>query len=616
MSTKKRSYHTVRDFLFVIFKHQAFIVLFFLAVVICAVVASFLMTPVYEAASKLLVINAAGPVSSKDEYSLTQKAVKDEIIIDTAVEILTGRYLTEKVINEMGVKTIYPQLERKTLFGNLSKLQRAILKLKEDVTVNKGNLIEVKFQHRDPSIAARVVNKLIEDFLDYYLVVQKQHQKYSFFKEQVELTENKLFESQKSLGLFRNSNKISSISKQKSLLLLQISELEIERSRGRAEISEQEALAAGAKKSSAEVKDVRNRLISLRSKVKKLNQLITQYKLELNRLDKTETRLRELERQVNLDEGNYLLYAKKLEEARITSAMDEQKIINFSVIEPALPPIIPIKPQKVLIITVSVILGCIGGLLLAFVLEYFSHTFDNMWEMEETLGCTAIASFSELNKQEIGMALQFKTPDHIVKECDRIKHHILKTLPEKNRTVLFSSSKEKEGTSTVLFNFAVTLAAAGEKVLLVDANLRAPVLHAFFKVDNTNGLSDVLVGRVPVDNVIQNTQIENLMLISAGTSQPNPLVLFQSEYFEALSREIKTRADWVLFDSPPINAYNDACVLASKTDGFIMVVKAGKTRWQVANSAVNQIKQWDAKISGAVLNSKKMHIPDWLYKKL
>ncbi len=611
MKSRKRSYHTIRDFLFVIFKHKAFIVLVFLAVFSGGLFCSFFTLPVYEADSKLLLKN-----SLNSGIPISEKAAKQTSTMDMAVGMLKGRYLIEKTIKETGVKTLYPDIERKHFFGNLSGLQKAVLEFNKALSVRKGNLIIVKFQHTDPVLAANVVNKLIEEFLDYYPSVQKQNQKYDFFKKQVDLMINKLKASQSELGLFRNSNNISSITKQKSLLLLQISELEIEVSKVSAEISEQEGLAKSIEKASSEQKKILRKLIALKSKEKKLNQLITQYKLELNRLDKTETRLRELERQVNLEEENYLLYAKKLEEARISSAMDDQKIVNFSVIEPAMPPITPVKPHKAFIITISILLGFMGGLSGAFILEYFTHTFDNLQEMEETLGCAAVASFSELDRQETGFLYRFKVPDKIMKECNRIKHHLSQTLQQKNKTVLFSGSKEKEGTSTVLFSYAVTLASEGEKVLVVDANLRSPALHRLFKADRGSGLADLLAEKIPVENVIKKTQIENLMLITSGLHRPNPFLLFQSENWGDFMEDIKTKADWILFDSPPVNTYSDSCVISSKTDSFILVVKAGKTRWEVANSALSQMKQWNDNISGAVLNRKKMHIPEWLYKRL
>ena len=613
MSPKKRSFHSIRDFLFVIFKYKTFIILFPLATVLVVAAVCFFTTPVYEASSKLLVNNPVS-ISRQNSGNVTQKLNKDESTIDTAVEILTGRYISEKVIGSVGLKTIFPHSDSKTLFGKLSGLQRTILQFRDALTVNRGNLIEVKFQHKDPAIAATVVNKLIEEFLDYYRAIQKQHQKYGFFKEQVSFMENKLAASQKELGLFRNTNNISSISKQKSLLLLQVSELEIENSKTLAEISEQEGLAESQKKTSSAIADTQKRLIALKSKTKKLGQLITRYKLELNRLDKTETRLRELERQVDLDEENYMLYAKKLEEARISNAMDEQKNINFSVIEPALPPITAIKPQKTRIITAAIVLGIISSILLAFVLEFFSHTIDNIQEMEATLGCSAAASFSELNKQEIGMMRQLKIPDKIMKECNRIKHHLSQAVGGKNKAILFSSSKEKEGTSTVLFSLAVSLASEGEKVLAVDTNLRNPAIHSMLNLDNSSGLSDIIADKTPLDNVIKETQIKNLFVLTSGTQHLNPLTLLQSEDFDSLMQKVKTKADWVLFDSPPTNTFNDSSIIASRTDSFIMVVKSGSTRWQAAKSALNQIMQWSTGKPGTVLNRKKMHIPDWLYK--
>jgi capsular exopolysaccharide synthesis family protein len=620
MNAKKRSYHTLRDFFFVIFKQKTFIITFSLLVLCFAAISFFVMTPVYEASSKLVVKNSGGNAGygpSGEDSGIFSGNIKNESTVATAVEILSGRFLAEKVIKKLGAKTIYPGMDKKTFLGKLSGREKAILKFKKNLEVTKGNIIEVSFLHPDSFIAAKVVNTLIEEFLDHYLAVQKRDQKYDFFKNQADLIGKRLQESQKELGLFRNQNNISSIQKQKSLLLLQVSDLEVEIAKTRSQISEQESIAAGAKNPSSSFKEIQQRLNSLNSKAKKLQQHVTQYKLELGRLDKAETRLSELERQVKMDEENYLLYTQKMEEARIASAMDEQKIINFSVIEPALPPITPGNPQKNIIIILSVILGCVGGLILAFVFEYFTHTFDHREDIEEILGCTAIASFAEMTGAEAARIKEFKISEKALEKCNRMKHYFHRTFADReNKMIVFCASKKNEGTSSTLLKLAVTLAAEGERVLAVDANLRNPCLHSLLKAERANGLLDVIVEKTPVENVIKNTAIENLRLITSGTSQANPSAALQSENFDSFVQEIKTMADWVLIDSPSVDFYGDACVIAPKTDGAALVVKAGKTRWEVVASAVNRLKQSDAKIVGAVLNRQKMYIPGWLYNRL
>ena len=318
MAVKKRSYHTLRDFLFVLFKQQRVVAGVFIAVLAAAAAVCVTLDPVYEASAKLLVV-IPGAEHAADEN--TRSA-----LIDIAADMLTGRFLIEKVVQDIGPAQLYPNS------GGRSPAEQAVLRVHDSLAVRKGPVIHVVFAHRDPARAAEVVNRLVERFQDQYLAARRQQHKYEFFKEQLALMEKRLQESQNQLGLFRNENNISSIQKQKSLLLLQISDMEVEIGKTRAEITQQEDLAAAGKGPNERAR-IQNTLAALRSKEKKLSQQITRFRLDLGLLDKAETRLNELERQVKIDEENYLLYAKKTEEARIASAMDDQKLATFSVIE-------------------------------------------------------------------------------------------------------------------------------------------------------------------------------------------------------------------------------------------------------------------------------------------
>lgn len=211
----------------------------------------------------------------------------------------------------------------------------------------------------------------------------------------------------------------------------------------------------------------------------------------------------------------------------------------------------------------------------------------------------------------------FKISPQIVEEYHRMKQHILSSSPAKKiKTLLFSSSTKGEGTSTVLINYAITLASGGDKVLLVDANLRNPTLHDLFNVEKKSGLTDLLLANNTLKEVIKNTQIKNLFIITSGTPHSNPYSIFESQSLDTFIEQMKTQANWVLFDSPPINSYNDSSTLAAKMDGVVMVVQAENTRWEVAQSAKERIENDKVKIMGAVLNRRKMHIPEWAYKML
>jgi len=119
-----------------------------------------------------------------------------------------------------------------------------------------------------------------------------------------------------------------------------------------------------------------------------------------------------------------------------------------------------------------------------------------------------------------------------------------------------------------------------------------------------------------LEEVVKETPISNLSVITGGIPHTSPSSIFESSLLDSLIEQMETRADWVLFDSPPINAYNDSRTLATKMDGVVMVVQAEKTRWEVAQSARQRMEHDNVNILGVVLNKKKMHIPEWAYKML
>jgi len=216
---------------------------------------------------------------------------------------------------------------------------------------------------------------------------------------------------------------------------------------------------------------------------------------------------------------------------------------------------------------------------------------------------------------EFHIPKNYKLPPQVAEEYHRMKQLILNAKPgERIKTVLFSSSREGEGTSTVTRDFAVTMASTGDAVLLVDANVRNPVLHDLFNLEKKGGLNELLTGGVNLSDTIKKTEVQNLSVITSGVPPSNASSIFQSKLLDSLLEQMKQQADWVLFDAPPIHSYNDASALATKVDGVIMVLQAESTRWEVAQSARERIESDKVKLLGAVLNRRKMYIPNWAYR--
>jgi len=201
-----------------------------------------------------------------------------------------------------------------------------------------------------------------------------------------------------------------------------------------------------------------------------------------------------------------------------------------------------------------------------------------------------------------------------------MKHRILHSDPNlMMKAILFSSPGRGEGNSTVLIHFAQTLAAEGNRVLLVDGNLRDPSLHKAFHLPQENGLTELLFSRSPFRNIghfLKQTNLDNLWLITSGNAYPNPVSILESSYLEMLIDEVKGHWDWVLFDSPSVTSCSDSVALARKVDGVVLVVQAEKTRWEVVQEVQGRLEHGGGRILGIVLNKRRFHIPNWLYKSI
>lgn len=173
------------------------------------------------------------------------------------------------------------------------------------------------------------------------------------------------------------------------------------------------------------------------------------------------------------------------------------------------------------------------------------------------------------------------------------------------RTLLVTSSSPAEGKSTTLGNLAVTFAQAGNQVILVDCDLRRPSLHTVFGVDNGVGLTNLAIGDLPDKIPLQDTSVPNLRLLPSGPLPPNPSELLGSKRMDKILEMLKSGADFVLFDCPPILAVTDAAVLARKVDGVLLVVSAGKTKREHASKAKLLLDKVNANVVGVVLNNAK-----------
>lgn len=171
---------------------------------------------------------------------------------------------------------------------------------------------------------------------------------------------------------------------------------------------------------------------------------------------------------------------------------------------------------------------------------------------------------------------------------------------------MVTSSGPAEGKSTTIANLAVVTAQGEKKTLLIDADLRRPTAHHTFDLANRQGLTTVIAGQASLADVVQKTSEPMLDIVTAGPIPPNPAEMLASNAMSRIMSEASRHYDQIFYDCPPVIAVTDAQILASKVDGVIFVIDAGRTNKELALKAKNLLAIAQANVLGAVLNNKKM----------
>jgi capsular exopolysaccharide synthesis family protein len=187
----------------------------------------------------------------------------------------------------------------------------------------------------------------------------------------------------------------------------------------------------------------------------------------------------------------------------------------------------------------------------------------------------------------------------------------------RQNVILVVGAVPKEGVSTVARNISIALGKdENERVLLVDANLRNPVQHTALHTPRTDGLSDVLSNQVALQSAVHSGVAQGLSLLPGGRLPDSPPQLLTQPAFHGVMSALQSQFDWVILDGPPVTAYPDAATLAGTAGGVLLVLRAERTRWEVADEAKRTLEQTGADLLGAILNRRKYHIPGFLYRRL
>lgn len=346
-------------------------------------------------------------------------------------------------------------------------------------------------------------------------------------------------------------------------------------------------------------------------------------------IDATEDEIRRLQEEIVAKQiagtadgdAELMLLESDLQQARTTFATllknrgelqlaEAQSGNNVTLDVPADLPRQPILPNRNRNVMLAGIAGALTMAGVAFLIEYLDDTIKSSEDVEKTTHLKTLGSIALIpgDRWREKLITQ-KHPKSPTSEAYRVLRTNLQfsSLDEPLRTLLVTSPNPTEGKSTTVANLAVVMAQAGKSVIIVDADLRRPVQHRFFAMENRDGLTDVLLDEeLNLDGHLKRaeigTGIENLHVLTSGALPPNPSELLNSERMRALIERLKEQADVVLFDSPPSLVVTDASVLALRTDGVLIVAEAAQTRKKVAQEGIEALQKVGANLVGVVLN--------------
>lgn len=304
---------------------------------------------------------------------------------------------------------------------------------------------------------------------------------------------------------------------------------------------------------------------------------------------------------------------RQLQVIDLTPSKDEQlEPIELGAGSPA--PIAPNRRQMILS-------GLLVGLGIGFAIIYFLHRLDDRLEMAEDIEAEleepVLGQIPHIDLGNIkeGRLLITRLDQHnmFAESLRGVRSAVMFGPQEKKQVLLVTSAVPGDGKTTLTVNFAATLARAGNRVLLVDADLRRGNIHLYFNAPRDPGLMEVLVGELHWSDVIQKTEIDNLHVINTGRLPSNPGELLMSPVTQEFIAEVREEYDHVLFDCPPLTSIDDTFCLLSLADGLLFIVKAGHTSMRFAKNALSAVRQRGAAIMGIVLNGITTDHPSYYY---
>src|SRR6266478_3329268 len=356
-----------------------------------------------------------------------------------------------------------------------------------------------------------------------------------------------------------------------------------------------------------EIKKIKNSMQkdykSLLAKEENIKKSLGSKQKEVLNLNKDFARYSELKRDIDVDKDFYNLLSKRLAETTLTEALGAN---NVKIIEKAQIPTGPLPPQSRKKMLLGIMVGLGFGGCLAFIAEHFDKRFKTVDDAERELEIPFLGFIPrfQIDGRKADKLITLQEPNTIASDAYRtIRTWVQLSASKSGHTLLVTSATPGEGKSTTAANLAISFAQLGLEVLLVDADLRRPVLDRIFNLEGCIGLSDILTTRVDWKEAVQYIGIDNLKILLAGAPPRNPSELLSTARMKNLMQTWKECFDIIIFDSPITLSIPDVAILASDMDKVLLIHSPGKTGKRQVAEANRRLKNINANIHGIIFNN-------------
>ena len=347
-------------------------------------------------------------------------------------------------------------------------------------------------------------------------------------------------------------------------------------------------------------------LADLQEKINVGKQNVTNLNVELDAANSAR-QIQDLQDQINVQETKLSNWQATY--AELLKTIEGGDVNALNIVEEATTPTVPFTPNT----RMNVLLAAAVGIVLAvggiFLIEYFDDTLQAFEDTERLVNLPTLGKIGRINtNNKENKLVVLESPASPVVDSFRMLRMNIQSISnwQPLRTILFTSAEPSVGKSVTISNLAVVMAQFGDRVILVEGDLRKPSIHNLFGITNANGLKDLIVkSDMTVSSCLRETKTENLKILTCGLAQISSVEALGSERMKIIIKELSTQADVILFDSPPALMFSDPYLLGKLVNGVIIVSKVGTTRKELLKRAINDLRTAGINLAGIVIQHRK-----------